>query len=315
MSTEPEWMQWLGQEPEPETDLLPAAVVPLRGADSPAASPDSAAPAEHRAPAPRDQDPQREAAATPGWPQPPVTAPLLVLVAGVGGGAGATTTAVGIAGAWATHDAHSAVAVVDLTVTGGDLASRAAAEDRVTTIDTLIETPEPAAIVTELPRSTAGARIIGRGESRFDDAVVHRVPDLLRSYVDTAIYDLGADALGLHECVRLREDADAVFVLVVQARADAFNRLRGYLDLLANAVGEWVFGRTVVVISHQNSAEPDVDPSELIARLDGLVRVEEVPYDPHLATGLAIASWELRAATVAAYDRIRRATASAEGRQ
>ncbi|UNN05356.1 MinD/ParA family ATP-binding protein [Rhodococcus opacus] len=300
MSTEPEWMQWLGQEPEPETDLPPAAVVPLRGADSPA----SAAPAEHPAPAPRDQD-----------PQPPVTAPPLVLVTGVGGGAGATTTAVGIAGAWATHDANSSVAVVDLTVTGGDLASRAAAEDQVTTIDTLIETPEPAAIMTELPRSASGARIIDRGESRFDDAVVHRVPDLLRSHVDTAVYDLGADALGSRECVRLREDADAVFVLVVQARADAFNRLRGYLDLLANAVGEWVFERTVVVISHQNSAEPDVDPSELIAHLDGLVRVEEVPYDPHLATGLAIASWELRAATVAAYDRIRRATASAEGRQ
>ena len=137
MSTEPEWMQWLGQEPEPETELPPAAVVPLRGADSPAATPDTAAPAEH--PAPRDQGPKREAAATPVWPHQLVTAPPLVLVTGVGGGAGATTTAVGIAGAWATHDANSSVAVVDLTVTGGDLASRAAAEDRVTTIDTLIE--------------------------------------------------------------------------------------------------------------------------------------------------------------------------------
>ncbi|BAH56106.1 MinD/ParA family ATP-binding protein [Rhodococcus opacus] len=312
MSTEPEWMQWLNQEPEPETDLPPAAVVPLRGADSPASS----APAEHPAPAPRDQDPQREAADTPVWPQPPITAPPLVLVTGVGGGAGATTTAIGIAGAWATHDASSSVAVVDLTVTGGDLRSRASIEDLVTTIDTLIESVEPEALVSDLPLSAAGARVVDRGDSRFDDPVVHRVPDLLRSHVDTAVYDLGADALGSRECVRLREDADAVFVLVVQARADAFNRLRGYLDLLANAVGESVFEHTVVVISHQNSAEPDVDPAELVGYLSGRVRATlEVPYDPHLATGLEIASWELRAATVGAYDRIRRATASAEGRQ
>jgi hypothetical protein len=42
--------------------------------------------------------------------------------------------------------------------------------------------------------------------------------------------------------------------------------------------------------------------------------VEEVPYDPHLATGVAIASWELRAATVDAYARIQRATSAVQGR-
>ena len=316
MNSQPEWMQWLNQAPAPadsEAKTPTAAVVPLRGAapavpggdpvTEPTPNPEQPHPKPARAPHP-----------APVWPQQAVRPAPVVLVTGAGGGAGATTTAVGIAGAWAIEETASA-AVVDLTVAGGDLGARTGTDDKAPAIETIADADDPAAIVASLPVSSAGARIIDRGELRFDDLPVQQVAEILRPRVDTVVYDLGPDALRLRECTTLREDTEAVFVLVVQARADSFNRLRGYLDLLGQAAGNEVFDRTVVVISHQNSAEPDVDPAELIAHVSAVVRaVEEVPYDPHLATGVAIASWELRAATVDAYARIQRATSAVQGR-
>ncbi|MFZ2177593.1 MAG: hypothetical protein WAW17_26915 [Rhodococcus sp. (in: high G+C Gram-positive bacteria)] len=311
MNSQPEWMQWLDQAPmaDSETEPPTAAVVPLRGGTT-APTPDAPTAGATTSPLPR-QDRDK----APAWLEQAATPAPLVLVTGAGGGAGATTTAVGIAGAWAVAETASAV-VVDLTVAGGDLGVRTGTDERAPAIDALAGAGDPATIVASLPVSSAGARIIDRGEQRFDELPVQQMADILWPRVDTVVYDLGPAALRLRECATLREDPNAVFVLVVQARADAFNRLRGYLDLLAAAAGEGVFDRTVVVISHQNSTEPDVDPAELIGHLSPLVRaVEEVPYDPHLATGLTISSWELRAATVDAYARIQRATAAAEDRE
>lgn len=287
-NTTPDWMNWLGdREPEPD----PAPVVSLSTRTSPATT--------------EVEQPQ---------PVPAPTPAAAVLVVGAGGGAGATTTALGLAGAWALRS--GTCVTVDATLGGGDLFGRGANTqgEQVGVDDVLtVDTDDVGSVCASATTSGAGVTLVARGAGEVD---LHRVDDVLRRHVDTVVYDLGAYTFSRDEAAGLRRAGSVVIVLVVQARADAFNRLRTYLAAVRELAGPAALDRTMVVVSHQNSAEPDVDPDRLRGYLDGRVHgVEEVPFDPHLGLGSAITPADLRAATVEAYDRIRTAVDEAGERQ
>ncbi|WP_052049179.1 MULTISPECIES: MinD/ParA family ATP-binding protein [Nocardiaceae] len=289
-----EWMsEWLTPPPEsplPDTADQGARVLPLRAHPEPVPAPD---------------------------PIPPMT-----LVLGACGGAGASTTALGLGNAWSArgHD----VVVVDATPAGGDLVERGA--DSMVS-DTVIETafdssdPDnvPASVADCTSATSAGAHILGRAWLQSVEPAYRGIDRYLRSQVDTSIYDLGHRGFGRAAADPLRSEPWAAIVLAVHARADAVNRMRAALETIRYTATDAGPLRTIVAISHQLPGTPGIDLDELRNHLHGRVfAVLDIPYDPHLATGLPITADELNPATSAAYEQLRastvRAAAGGQGR-
>lgn len=281
-----DWLGWLGEEPE-VVEAPVAQVFPLV------------------APEPKSSAAKTSTAAAQVLdPVPPMT-----LVVGACGGAGSTTTAIGLANAWSTIGATSAV--VDATVGGGDLVERGADSTvSETSIETMFGSSETLHADESFSASTsatsAGAHVLGRHWLETIEPDFRQVDRYVRAQVDTTVYDLGHRAFGRESAQSLRGEPWSTIVVAVPCRADAFNRMRAVLETIRLTAGEKALDRTIVVISHQTAGPSAADVSQLRDHLTGKVfAVEEIPYDQHLASGLTISATDLAPDTAAAYEQIR----------
>ncbi|KZM75531.1 hypothetical protein [Nocardia terpenica] len=230
-----------------------------------------------------------------------------ILVVGGCGGAGATTTALGLAAAVATTTDYDAVAV-DATATGGDLGLRGADElMRPVSMQSWlagIDSGTTSVSREVLSCSSSGAGLLWRDEAPLPKrTTVATAAQLLTLSGYFGVYDGGYPVSSRH-LLPLIADGRTCLVLTIPARADAANRMGASLQWLDDNLGGDVVADTTVVVSHQS---PDTGPvaDRLRRHLAGWVRdVLEVPFDPHLTSGLAISVDQLTPATSAAYARI-----------
>lgn len=233
----------------------------------------------------------------------PATA-LSVLVVGGCGGAGTTTTALGLAAAVAAASKHRSVAV-DATHCGGDLGLRGADERlQPTPLQawlTAAETNSVGSVQDCLSRATSGAGLLWRDAAPMQRrATFATAGTLLRTAGFVPIYDGGHPVSGRH-LRPLFDDSSTRIVLTIPARVDAANRMRTSLQWLDDEYGGDTVAALTLVVSHQSPETQPVGPA-LRNLLGSWVRdVTEVPFDPHLATGLAITHSDLAEHTRESY--------------
>lgn len=247
--------------------------------------------------------------------QSTLTLPPLTLVLGACGGAGGTTTALGLSNVTAVHGFP--VVAVDTTPAGGDLADRGA-DARLSkgNLEQLVATSSGGPIKDDVfdacsSRTAAGVRILQRiGEHTAGNADYGAVDLYLRSRAVAGVYDIG-HRLRPSYLAPLLTDQRAPIVLAVPCRADAFNRMRGALETIANTLGQGGLARTVVTVSNQDATGWQVDTDLLREHLAGKVwGIEQIPYDEHLASGVVIDHGSISPETAAAYERLSAATAA-----
>ncbi|AYJ50830.1 hypothetical protein [Rhodococcus sp. P1Y] len=220
------------------------------------------------------------------------------LVLGACGGAGTTTATAVLANLWAL-DGETAVAV-DATVGGGDLVDRAA--DHTVSASTIETGLDDAA----MSASSSGARVLGRSWLDAAEPDFERLDWYLGHRADVSLYDFGHRGFGRYGAHPVVSDPSATIVLTVPARPDAFGRAKTALQTISLIIGERAARRTSVVVTHQLPGAPVIDIAEMRRKLAGRARaVDEIPYDPHLGTGLAITASELAPDTTRAYERVR----------
>ncbi|PTR28963.1 MinD-like ATPase involved in chromosome partitioning or flagellar assembly [Rhodococcus sp. OK519] len=193
-----------------------------------------------------------------------------VVVAG-SGGAATTTTAFGLATALRLGTGKE-VSAVDATSDSGNLLSRTGCG----MVDAARSIRQ---FEAHMALTSAGVVVVGNGGGRLGDPAI--VDELLAARHSARIHDVGTALRSPRLAPLLR--SNAALVIVTPARSEPLSRMRDALTWVMSAYGEDVFGRTIVVVSHQMPDTP-VDLAAIRAalapRIAGFV---EVPFDATLA--------------------------------
>lgn len=227
-----------------------------------------------------------------------------VLVVGAGGSAGATTTAWGLAAAIGATTDWDAVAV-DATTSGGDLGVRGADElMRPMSLQAwLTEIADGATSITRelVLSSSIGAGLLWRDDTALPArATIGTIARLLRLSGYLGIYD-GGGHVSAGRLLPLIYDGHTSLIVATPARRGTANRLFASLKWLDNNLGANVVADTAVVVTHQDQRTGS-HADEIRRSLSGWVRdVFEIPYDPHLAGGVAFSVDQLHSSTTTAY--------------
>ncbi|MBF6278643.1 MULTISPECIES: hypothetical protein [Nocardia] len=234
---------------------------------------------------------------------PPQIAPA-VLVVGAGGGAGATTTAWGLAAAVGSTTDWGAV-VVDATASGGDLGVRGA-EELMRPMSLQAWLTEIADGATSITRELVLSSSIGAGLLWRDDTVlparatIATTARLLRLSGYLGIYD-GGGHLSASRLLPLICDGHTSLIVATSARRGTANRLFASLKWLDHNLGGDVVADTTVVVTQQDQRTGS-HVEEIRRSVSGWVRdVFEIPFDPHLAGGVAMSVDQLHSSTTTAY--------------
>ncbi|MGX1778560.1 MinD/ParA family ATP-binding protein [Nocardia brasiliensis] len=227
-----------------------------------------------------------------------------ILVIGAGGGAGATTTALGLAAAIGTTTNWGAVAI-DATTSGGDLGVRGADElMRPMSLQSwLTEIADGATSITRelLQSSSTGAGLLWRDDTALPArATIGTTARLLRLSGYLGIYD-GGGHISAGRLLPLICDGHTSLIVATPARRGTANRLFASLKWLDHNLGGDVVADTTVVVTYQDQRTGSL-ADEIRRSLNGWVRdVFEVPYDPHVAGGVAVSVDQLHSSTTTAY--------------
>lgn len=227
-----------------------------------------------------------------------------VLVVGAGGGAGATTTTWGLAAAIGVTTDRDAVAV-DATTSGDDLGLRGADElTRPMSLQSwLTEIADGATSITRelLLSSSIGAGLLWRDDTALPArTTIGTIARLLRLSGYLGIYD-GGGHVSARQLLPLIYDGHTSLIVATPVRRGAANRLFASLKWLDHNLGGDVVADTTVVVTHQDQRTESA-ADEIRRSLSGWVRdVFEIPYDPHLAGGVAISVDQLHSSTTTAY--------------
>jgi MinD-like ATPase involved in chromosome partitioning or flagellar assembly len=213
-----------------------------------------------------------------------------LLIVGGCGGAGVTTTAWGIASAALEAGRAPQPIIVDATASGGDLAARTSdAHESPATAQSwlqLRDAPAAACIEDCSSRTSLGVRVLSRDASNLPwRATFATVSTLLSAAGYTPFFDGGAPAWGRQLSVLLA-DPGVRPLIVIPARADAANRLRGTLDWMDREIGSDAMRSAAIVVTRQTGVEDSTVAEHLRKWLAGAIGpVTEIPYDAHLAIG------------------------------
>lgn len=229
-----------------------------------------------------------------------------LLIIGGCGGAGATTTAWGLASAALESGRVAQPVVVDATASGGDLGSRASdAHESPATVQSwlqLREAPTAACIEDCASRTSLGVRLFSRDATNLPwRATFATISSLLSAAGYTPFFDGGAPAWA-RQLTTLLSDPGVRPLIVIPARADAANRLRGTLDWMDREIGSDAMSSAAIAVTRQTGVEDSTVAEHLRKWLTGAVGpVTEIPYDAHLAKGHTLTWGRLTERTREAY--------------
>lgn len=232
-----------------------------------------------------------------------------VLVLGSSGRAGVSTTALGLAAAAATSTAEQIrePIVVDASAYGAtDFAARGCdAQVPTSTVQQWLSLPHPelaSAVAACSGRTSTGVRVLARGPEPLPgrESFVS-----VQRHLETAgqlpVFDAGASVTN-QLVAPLIADPRVGLVLMVEARADALNRLSPALRWLDDHYGEFLISRTVIGISEQLPGLGAPAAAHLRGHLGTWVRaVVPIPADAHLAVGGPVVWSRLAGPTRQAY--------------
>ncbi|MGH2787383.1 MAG: AAA family ATPase [Actinomycetota bacterium] len=219
------------------------------------------------------------------------------------GGVGKTTTTA-VLGATFSSARGDRVIAVDANPDRGTLAEKVGRETHATVRDLLAARPsvERYADIREFTSQARNRLEVLASDSdpsvslAFSEQEYRDVLDLLERYYSLILTDCGTGLL--HSAMQGALGLADSIVVVSSPSLDGARSASATLDWLeAHGFGDLV-RRAVVVISIVRSGSGDVDLGKLEEHFAARCRaVQQIPYDPHLATGAAVDLDELKPAT------------------